>query len=199
MEKICKQCGKKFHLTSEDIGFYRQKGWSIPERCEDCRRKNRANKTKYPNYRVTASHAEPSKISPIPIVLGIILIAIFVFVFRIFTATPSNEPLKSAETFVQETSPTTVIEIILETEPSTTEISIETTQPPPETTQAPETEKVTEEPKIITYYLNTYRMKFHKPDCPSVTEMNPRNRKAFYGTRDEAIEMGYSPCGNCRP
>ena len=50
-----------------------------------------------------------------------------------------------------------------------------------------------------TYYLNTYRMKFHKPDCPSVEQMMDENRQAFYGTREEAIGKGYSPCQNCKP
>ena len=50
-----------------------------------------------------------------------------------------------------------------------------------------------------TYYLNTYRHKFHKPGCPSVTQMNPENRQAFYGTREEAIRAGYDPCHNCNP
>ncbi|MDE6500619.1 MAG: zinc-ribbon domain-containing protein [Ruminococcus sp.] len=51
----------------------------------------------------------------------------------------------------------------------------------------------------ITYYLNTYRKKFHKPDCESVQQMNAENRKKFYGTREEAIAQGYSPCNNCNP
>ncbi len=51
----------------------------------------------------------------------------------------------------------------------------------------------------VTYYLNTYRHKFHRPSCPSVLEMNSQNRQEFYGTREEAIEMGYSPCHNCNP
>ncbi|MCM1315406.1 MAG: zinc-ribbon domain containing protein [Prevotella sp.] len=51
----------------------------------------------------------------------------------------------------------------------------------------------------VTYYLNTYRNKFHRPDCSSVSEMNPQNKEEFYGTREEAISQGYSPCQNCNP
>ena len=54
-------------------------------------------------------------------------------------------------------------------------------------------------PPSPTYVLNTYRKKFHKPSCSSVTQMNPENRQNFYGTREEAIDKGYSPCGNCKP
>lgn len=49
------------------------------------------------------------------------------------------------------------------------------------------------------YVLNAKTLKFHRPDCPSVVDMNPRNRQAFEGTRDEAIAQGYDPCGYCKP
>ena len=29
--------------------------------------------------------------------------------------------------------------------------------------------------------------------------MSEKNKKNFYGTSDEAENMGYSPCGNCNP
>ena len=49
------------------------------------------------------------------------------------------------------------------------------------------------------YILNTNSMKFHRPDCPSVADMSARNRQGFDGTRDEAISLGYEPCGVCKP
>ncbi|MCM1315578.1 MAG: zinc-ribbon domain containing protein [Muribaculaceae bacterium] len=53
--------------------------------------------------------------------------------------------------------------------------------------------------RTVTYYLNTYRHKFHEINCNSVQEMNPKNKEAFYGTREEAIARGYEPCKNCKP
>lgn len=50
-----------------------------------------------------------------------------------------------------------------------------------------------------TYVLNTHTHRFHDPSCPSVTEMNEKNRQPFYGTREEAVDAGYIPCGRCRP
>lgn len=52
-----------------------------------------------------------------------------------------------------------------------------------------------------TYILNVNpsSMKFHYPDCPSVGKMKEENKKEFFGTREEAIAAGYSPCGNCDP
>ena len=51
----------------------------------------------------------------------------------------------------------------------------------------------------ITYVLNTNTRKFHLPSCKSVAQIKESNRSEFTGTRDEIIEQGYSPCGNCRP
>ncbi|MBO4385210.1 MAG: MBL fold metallo-hydrolase [Clostridia bacterium] len=49
------------------------------------------------------------------------------------------------------------------------------------------------------YILNAWSKVFHRPDCESVGKMSERNRIEFYGTREEAIEQGYKPCGICRP
>ncbi len=51
----------------------------------------------------------------------------------------------------------------------------------------------------VSYILNTNTHKFHKPDCQSVQDMRAKNRKEFFGTRQEAVEAGYQPCGACRP
>ena len=50
-----------------------------------------------------------------------------------------------------------------------------------------------------TFVFNANSRKFHKPDCPSVTDMSDRNKLYFGGTRDQAIELGYDPCGYCKP
>lgn len=53
--------------------------------------------------------------------------------------------------------------------------------------------------KQLTYILNTNTKKFHYPKCKSVSQMKDKNKQEFYGTRDEVIAAGYSPCGNCNP
>ena len=53
--------------------------------------------------------------------------------------------------------------------------------------------------EVKTYVLNTKTMKFHDPACSSVEQMREENKEIFVGTRGELIDMGYSPCGNCRP
>lgn len=80
-----------------------------------------------------------------------------------------------------------------ETQPPTTE------QPPDRTT--PENEDPQETEARVTYIVNINRnsQKFHYPDCPSVGQMKEENKWYFTGTREELIEMGYTPCGRCHP
>lgn len=49
------------------------------------------------------------------------------------------------------------------------------------------------------YVLNTNTKKFHLPYCDNVTEMNDKNREYYYGSRNELISQGYTPCKNCNP
>ena len=48
------------------------------------------------------------------------------------------------------------------------------------------------------YIGNRNSMKFHYPDCPSVSEMAEHN-KVSLASREDAIALGYKPCGNCKP
>ena len=74
-------------------------------------------------------------------------------------------------------------------EPIATETPAPTATPEPEITRS----------KTPTYILNTNTHKFHYDWCSSVSQMKASNRKEFYGTREEAIAKGYSPCGRCHP
>lgn len=49
------------------------------------------------------------------------------------------------------------------------------------------------------YVLNTNTKKFHYPDCSGVTQMSSKNRRDVALSRDEIIDMGYSPCQRCTP
>lgn len=49
------------------------------------------------------------------------------------------------------------------------------------------------------YILNKNTKKFHHTWCSSVNNMKKSNTKEFSGTRDEIIDMGYSPCKRCNP
>ena len=49
------------------------------------------------------------------------------------------------------------------------------------------------------YVLNVKNKKFHKPSCSAANEIASANRQDFTGTREELIERGYSPCGQCKP
>ena len=56
-----------------------------------------------------------------------------------------------------------------------------------------------EEGPVITYVLNTNTGKFHYPDCNSVKLMKEKNKLIEETTREDLIERGYDPCGNCHP
>lgn len=67
-----------------------------------------------------------------------------------------------------------------------------------ETEKVPD-ESVEEDGNVRTYILNTRSMKFHLPTCSSVQSMSDSNKAEYTGTREELIEQGYTPCGNCHP
>lgn len=54
-------------------------------------------------------------------------------------------------------------------------------------------------PEDTTYILNTNTHRFHYIDCNSVREMSEKNRQTTNETRDQLMEEGYVPCGNCKP
>ena len=56
-----------------------------------------------------------------------------------------------------------------------------------------------EDGEETTYILNTRSMKFHLPTCASVDSMSEKNKAEFTGSREDLIEQGYTPCGNCNP
>ncbi len=54
-------------------------------------------------------------------------------------------------------------------------------------------------PEGVTYVLNNNTMRFHRTDCRGARSIWEHNRSWFYGTREEAVEAGYVPCGMCEP
>lgn len=51
----------------------------------------------------------------------------------------------------------------------------------------------------ITYIVNINTGKFHYPDCPSVEQMNDKNKWEYSGDRDDLVSSGYQPCKKCEP
>lgn len=49
------------------------------------------------------------------------------------------------------------------------------------------------------YVLNKNTHKFHYPWCSSASDIKPKNRWDYTGTREEIINMGYQPCKRCNP
>ncbi len=196
MKIICKQCHREFEFTESEIQFYKSKGLSLPKRCKNCRQQNKEKKL---NQGITVIQKDKPSV---PIWIFIIVILIFIAIITGFVQNQkhrSKSSVLSKEISIADETETTAIletETTKETTVPLTETTRETTVLSTETKK--ETAPHTEKPEV-TYVLNTYRKKFHKPTCASVSEMNSKNREYFYGTRDEAVAQGYSPCGNCKP
>ncbi len=86
------------------------------------------------------------------------------------------------------------------TEPTTAPTAEPATVPTTEPTEAP-TEEPTEafESEGQDYVLNQNSKKFHYPHCGSVKQMKEKNRRDFFGSREDVLSMGYVPCKNCHP
>ncbi len=70
--------------------------------------------------------------------------------------------------------------------------------PAPEEGHAESTPAPEEEP-ADTYLINTKSGKFHLPDCSGAASMSEDNRRVFTGSRQELLDQGYTPCGQCKP
>lgn len=59
-------------------------------------------------------------------------------------------------------------------------------------------ERTVTETNEALYIGNKKSMRFHYPTCRSVTQMKDKNKIEFF-SREDAIERGYIPCGECNP
>ena len=124
------------------------------------------------------------------------------------TVTTTTTPVDTTENTTDSTDTTT------DTTTTTTEATttVQTTVVIVTTTEAPVIIPVTTSPPSNgggysppersysnSYILNTNTKKFHYPSCSSVSRMNESNKQDYYGSRDDIIAMGYSPCQKCCP
>ncbi len=49
------------------------------------------------------------------------------------------------------------------------------------------------------YIININSGKFHYPNCESVATISEKNMRGYNGTREELIDLGFEPCGSCKP
>ena len=54
-----------------------------------------------------------------------------------------------------------------------------------------------EKDKEYNYIGNSNTMKFHRPNCISIDQMNESNKVYLNGSRDDAVSRGYKPCKRC--
>ncbi len=51
----------------------------------------------------------------------------------------------------------------------------------------------------VSYIVNTSTSRFHRTDCGHVTRIKGKNYAAYYGTREDLLRFGYTPCQVCGP
>ena len=124
--KKCRQCGKEFTLTDGEIDFFKSKGLELPNRCAECRKKNKAAKN---------AHASDNKKRPISVGIVVLLILALAFgygISQINSAKLSNndvtdigETISTAVTEAETTAEVTETSTVTETETTseTTETS----------------------------------------------------------------------------
>lgn len=49
------------------------------------------------------------------------------------------------------------------------------------------------------FVVNAESGVFHRPDCAALSRLSDSKVQLEEGTRAELIDMGFRPCGNCRP
>ena len=113
------------------------------------------------------------------------------------TTAPTTEP-----TSTPKPTPTPTPKPTKTPKPTPTPTPKPTKTPKPTQTPKP-TAKPTSSPRTngssCNYILNKNTKVFHYPGCSSVKQMNESNKIYFNGTRQQAIDKGYRPCGRCNP
>lgn len=66
-----------------------------------------------------------------------------------------------------------------------------------ESVQTNPTVTATPEPNDVGEYIgNKNSKKFHLPSCKNLPA---EKNRVFFGSRQEAVDAGFDPCGNCKP
>lgn len=117
------------------------------------------------------------------------------------TTAPTVVVENTAPASVATETPISAADVTITEVPTEAPTEAPTATPKPTTTP---TEKPTATASVTqkveqTYILNNNTKKFHYPSCSSAKKIKDSNKGSFTGARDELIERGYSPCGNCHP
>lgn len=147
-------------------------------------------------------------LKPLLALLMIPVIAIGFLIGRCSVADPVTERILPATEPTLQTAEVTTLPATLPTmpptQPSTEASTEEYTHPSTEATAEASTQAATEAAAEETsasmdYVVNKSSLKFHYPECESVAKMKESNKEFFTGTREELLERGCDPCGNCNP
>ncbi len=117
----------------------------------------------------------------------VFLLLSFIFALTVCTAKPTKQQSASPVITVQPTESPTAVS-------NSENIPFSTAQNENETvTEKDDTNIVDTE---TSYIGNIKTKKFHLPACHTLPA---EKNRTILSSRDEAISVGYSPCGNCQP
>ena len=113
-------------------------------------------------------------------------------------AEPAPAPEATEESSVAEPEPEPEPEPTPEPEPEPAPEPEPVPVPEPEPEPEPEPVPEPESAPTVAYIGNKNSKKFHELSCSSVDDMKAKNKVNLY-SRDDAISLGYDPCGRCKP
>lgn len=130
--KKCRQCGKEFTLSDGEIDFFKGKGLELPNRCADCRKKNKAGNA-------PTADVKKNPIAAVVIVLLIIGALVFGYIIsRINGAKLSNNDVPEEISSNVQTTVSKITEASAVTEVQTTaEVNEESTSAEVTETESP--------------------------------------------------------------
>lgn len=124
---------------------------------------------------------------------GLIIAAVVLVLGGIGVIMNKNEEKRAAEL------PVTVVENVPTAKPQQTAAPTQTPEVLTLESAAPTASSAPVRSAEHTYIINISSGKFHFDWCSSVEKIKDSNRQEFTGSREDLIEMGYEPCGNCKP
>ncbi len=83
MTKKCVQCGKNFTLSDSEIDFYNSKNLSLPKRCKQCRKKNKALKNSHTNKKTPVEYKSYYISKPISIETFLTIVISFILMLGV--------------------------------------------------------------------------------------------------------------------
>lgn len=101
LKRTCKQCGKEFILTDQEIRFFKSKNLNLPKRCKDCRAANKQAKFETAPVAEIKKPATAPKDKSIIKTLLLIVLAVLVIILSVIIRNEKifDNPFEGEQTY----------------------------------------------------------------------------------------------------